>query len=186
MDRGAPPGYVESTEEALASAAAFDDYVRAKGSALLAAALTPRFVPTCTPELLGGLGALAGERGLRVQSHISESYDQVAAVEALHPGGGGDAALFDAAGLLCDKVCVEGRPMHHPPHTHPPTHPPPMHHPPPPTHHRPPTTAHPPTHPPTTHASPTTAHPPPPTHHRPPTHPPTHPPHPPAAAGTRL
>ena len=47
--------------------------------------LTPRFVPSCTVELLKGLGDLAAETGAAVQSHISESLDEVAFAKALHP-----------------------------------------------------------------------------------------------------
>lgn len=35
--------------------------------------ITPRFIPSCTNELLSGLGALAAETGVRVQTHCSES-----------------------------------------------------------------------------------------------------------------
>ena len=47
--------------------------------------ITPRFVPSCTPELLHGLGKLAAAYGVPVQSHISESLDEVAFTKALHP-----------------------------------------------------------------------------------------------------
>lgn len=40
---------------------------------LVAAAITPRFVPACTDACLEGLGRLAAETGVRVQSHVSES-----------------------------------------------------------------------------------------------------------------
>lgn len=53
-----------------------------------------------------GLGALAARYpDALVQSHISESHDAVAFVEALHPEvGGRDAQLFHNAGLLNDRV----------------------------------------------------------------------------------
>ena len=35
--------------------------------------LTPRFTPSCTDELMSWLGKLAAERGLYVQSHLSEN-----------------------------------------------------------------------------------------------------------------
>jgi guanine deaminase len=35
--------------------------------------ITPRFIPSCTDELLRGLGKLAGETGLPVQTHCSET-----------------------------------------------------------------------------------------------------------------
>ena len=47
--------------------------------------LTPRFTPSCTNELMAWLGALAEERGLYVQSHLSENGDEIAFVKELHP-----------------------------------------------------------------------------------------------------
>ena len=47
--------------------------------------ITPRFVPSCTLELLKGLGDLASEKKVVIQSHISESLDEVAFCKALHP-----------------------------------------------------------------------------------------------------
>lgn len=39
--------------------------------------ITPRFVPTCSGELLTGLVEIAREKGLRMQSHMCEGIDQV-------------------------------------------------------------------------------------------------------------
>ncbi len=47
--------------------------------------LTPRFTPSCTDELMAWLGALAEERGLFVQSHLSENEAEIAWVSELHP-----------------------------------------------------------------------------------------------------
>ncbi len=47
--------------------------------------LTPRFTPTCTNELMAWLGALAAERELYVQSHLSENTGEIAWVRELHP-----------------------------------------------------------------------------------------------------
>ena len=58
---------------------------RAKKSSRLEPVITPRFVPSCTLELMHGLGSLAAETGAAVQSHISESLDEVAFAKALHP-----------------------------------------------------------------------------------------------------
>jgi len=62
--------------------------------------ITPRFVPTCSPELLAGLGKLAAEHKAYVTTHGAESLDEVAYVEALHPGEGNDTAILDKHGLL--------------------------------------------------------------------------------------
>lgn len=40
---------------------------------LVKSVITPRFIPSCTDELLQGLGALAAETGCHVQTHCSES-----------------------------------------------------------------------------------------------------------------
>ena len=47
--------------------------------------VTPRFVPSCTPALLQGLGRIAQRSACHVQSHISESLDNDAFVAQLHP-----------------------------------------------------------------------------------------------------
>ena len=47
--------------------------------------LTPRFTPSCTDDLMAWLGRLAEERGLYVQSHLSENGGEIALVKELHP-----------------------------------------------------------------------------------------------------
>ncbi len=47
--------------------------------------LTPRFTPSCSDELMGWLGALAAERNLYVQSHLSENMREIELVRELHP-----------------------------------------------------------------------------------------------------
>ena len=43
------------------------------GRDLVQPVITPRFIPACTDELLAGLGRLASETGVRIQTHCSES-----------------------------------------------------------------------------------------------------------------
>lgn len=57
--------------------------------------LTPRFVPTCTDELLTGLGNISNTQGVRVQSHLAEAKDQVEWVRAER--GMEDIDVFDKA-----------------------------------------------------------------------------------------
>jgi guanine deaminase len=55
---------------------AFIGYVRSmpgNESGLILPVITPRFIPSCTDELLTGLGRLARETGCHVQTHCSES-----------------------------------------------------------------------------------------------------------------
>ena len=60
-------------------------WCRGLNTALVHPVVTPRFVPSCTPALLQGLGAIAQRSACHVQSHISESLDNDAFVAQLHP-----------------------------------------------------------------------------------------------------
>ncbi|KAF8551677.1 Metallo-dependent hydrolase [Imleria badia] len=83
MDKSSRPTYQESSvEESCKSAeefihrcraitAAFDSHQR-----LVEPVVTPRFVPTCSNELLGELGKLSQRESTRIQSHLAESFDE--------------------------------------------------------------------------------------------------------------
>lgn len=63
--------------------------------------LTPRFIPSCSDELMKGLGRLAAEKKLRVQSHLSENPSEIAWVKELVPASDCYAnayELFDTMG----------------------------------------------------------------------------------------
>ena len=45
--------------------------------------ITPRFVPSCTPEMLRACGELAAKYQMPVQSHLSENKDEIALVRTL-------------------------------------------------------------------------------------------------------
>ncbi|EKM49485.1 uncharacterized protein PHACADRAFT_264989 [Phanerochaete carnosa HHB-10118-sp] len=109
MDKNSRPTYVEmSAERALSAAASFVDKCRSLESAmdpherLIEPVLTPRFVPTCSEELLVGLGRLSEERGLRVQSHMAEALDQVEWVR--QERGLEDIDVFEQSGLLTSRT----------------------------------------------------------------------------------
>jgi len=48
-------------------------YLANAGEGRVLPAITPRFIPSCTDELLAGLGELAAKHGCHVQTHCSES-----------------------------------------------------------------------------------------------------------------
>lgn len=62
--------------------------------------ITPRFVPTCTPELMKGLGDLAINYGLPVQSHLSENTSEVEWVRELHPESKDYASVYNEYNLF--------------------------------------------------------------------------------------
>lgn len=63
--------------------------------------ITPRFLPSCTDEVLVGLGKLAAQYNLPIQSHCSESDWENGYALATH--GKRDATVLDEFGLLTDK-----------------------------------------------------------------------------------
>ncbi|MBQ1281349.1 MAG: amidohydrolase family protein, partial [Oscillospiraceae bacterium] len=83
MDRNGGENLQESTEESKRETIRWLDacnrFKRVKP------VLTPRFTPSCTDELMAFLGKLAAERGLYVQSHLSETKDEIAWVRELCP-----------------------------------------------------------------------------------------------------
>ncbi|KAL4167184.1 hypothetical protein KRP22_012670 [Phytophthora ramorum] len=105
MDRNAPESYKLSTANSLQDAEDFIQYALDKQNELVKPVVTPRFVPTCSLQLLKGLGELAHKYEVHVQSHIAESMDEEAFVESLHPGRR-DTELFGDAGLLTDRSCM--------------------------------------------------------------------------------
>lgn len=64
--------------------------------------ITPRFAPSCTPQLLKGLGKLAEKYVLPVQSHLSENPQEVEWVAELFPKSLNYADVYDQYGLLGD------------------------------------------------------------------------------------
>jgi guanine deaminase len=89
-----------SADEGVAGTRAVIDRIAALAGdgGLVQPIITPRFIPTCTDELLAGLGQLAAETGVRVQSHVSESDWEHGHV--LDRCGRSDAAALDSFGLM--------------------------------------------------------------------------------------
>lgn len=106
--RQCPPYYRDASAEiAIAETRAFIDYVRSmpgNGSGLVRPVITPRFIPSCSDELLRGLGALTRETGCHVQTHCSESDWEHAYV--LERCGKTDTAALDGFGLLSRRTVL--------------------------------------------------------------------------------
>lgn len=68
--------------------------------------ITPRFVPSCSIELMTGLGALAKKYNVPVQSHLSENTGEISFVKELHPDCENYACVYDSAGLFGDVPTI--------------------------------------------------------------------------------
>ena len=62
--------------------------------------ITPRFAPSCTPELMDSLGVLRRKYGLFVQSHLSENPDEVEWVRKICPEGDFYGDVYHKHGLF--------------------------------------------------------------------------------------
>lgn len=78
----------ESASESLAASRNFVQRCQEIGAnlpefhRLVEPVLTPRFVPTCTDELLAGLAEISETGKIKIQSHLAEAKDQVEWVRA--------------------------------------------------------------------------------------------------------
>lgn len=69
-------------------------------------AIMPRFIPTCTSEVLDGIGKLAAKYNLPIHSHISEDIGEMEIVRARYPEYQNDGEVYDHFGLYDDKTIM--------------------------------------------------------------------------------
>jgi guanine deaminase len=101
MDRNASADLCEvSAESSLAATRTWIQEVAARGYRHTEALLTPRFIPSCSDELMAGLAVIQQETGLGVQSHLSENPREVAWVRELRPGSVSYAGAYLDSRLL--------------------------------------------------------------------------------------
>ncbi|NLW39894.1 MAG: guanine deaminase [Tissierellia bacterium] len=99
MDRNTPPELCEDTEKSLLDTEEIILEYKDK-SPLVKPIITPRFVPTCSKELMEGLGKLAIKYNVAVQSHLSENRDEVDWVKNLHPDLEDYASVYNVYNLF--------------------------------------------------------------------------------------
>lgn len=103
-DPAIPPGLRESTAASLAESDALADRWHGAAGGRLRYAYAPRFVLSCTDELLTEVGRRAAARGLGIHTHASENRGEIAAVTARY-GKRNLAALHDL-GLLGPRTGI--------------------------------------------------------------------------------
>jgi len=106
MNRNCPPGLMESVDEMVKG---YEEVIKESSSLPLSPStlqplvrpiVTPRFVPSCTPEMLRACGELAAKFQLPVQSHLSENKDEIAWVQELEPESTSYGDAYDRYGLF--------------------------------------------------------------------------------------
>jgi len=83
MNRNCPDYLCNTTADAIRDTRALAE--KLQDNPLVHAIVTPRFVPSCTDDMLQEMGQMAQELQLPVQSHLSENMSEIAWVHELHP-----------------------------------------------------------------------------------------------------
>ena len=105
MNRNCPEALCRSVEDAVRdNEALIAEY--AKPDALVSPIITPRFVPSCTPEMLQACGELAHKYNLPVQSHLSENRNEIAWVQDLEPESRYYGDAYRRYGLFGDTPTI--------------------------------------------------------------------------------
>lgn len=85
MDRNSPDYLREETEESVNETISWLEEVQKKQYQHTRPILTPRFIPSCTDELMHKLKDIQVKYQIPVQSHLSENYGEIAWVQELCP-----------------------------------------------------------------------------------------------------
>lgn len=101
MDRNAPDSLrEESAETSSAETVKWLEEARENGFENIKPIITPRFVPSCTDELMEKLSAIRKEWDLPVQSHLSENMGEVSFVKELEPWSAFYGDVYEHFGLF--------------------------------------------------------------------------------------
>lgn len=109
MNRNCPDYLSNTAEEVVENTRRLIHHLQ--GNPLVHPIVTPRFVPSCSDEMLDALGTLAVENNIPVQSHLSENTSEIAWVKELEPESAnyGDAyyrhGLFGQTPTLMAHCC---------------------------------------------------------------------------------
>lgn len=98
MNRNCPTELSNTTQEAISGTLSVLEHTATMP--LVDAIVTPRFVPSCTPDMLAAMGQLAAEKQLPVQSHLSENRSEIAWVKQLDPEASCYADAYRRFGLF--------------------------------------------------------------------------------------
>ena len=98
MDKASPEYLCETMEDSLRETEAFLE--RYSGNRMSKPIITPRFAPTCSQELLNGLGVLSKKYGAGLQTHLVESIWEAKQACLDFPEVSCDTEIYEKAGLM--------------------------------------------------------------------------------------
>ena len=98
MDQNSPDYYIEDTYKSIEDTERF--ILEHNHIDRVKPIITPRFAPTCSEELLMGLGKLVEKYNLAMQTHLVESIAEAAWAKELFPQYLSDGDIYDKCNLL--------------------------------------------------------------------------------------
>ena len=99
MNRNCPPELSETVEDMIeGNEALIAEFYNP--DALVRPIITPRFVPSCTPEMLQACGNLAAKYQMPVQSHLSENISEIELVQNLEKESSNYGDAYNRYGLF--------------------------------------------------------------------------------------
>ena len=100
MDRNVPEYYCETAEQSLEDTITFVEGALAEEYERTMPIITPRFTVSCSRKLMQGLGEIAKEYNLPVQSHLSENLTEIRMVQELEPDASFYGETYEKTGLF--------------------------------------------------------------------------------------
>ena len=105
MDRNSQDYLTEDTKQSLIDTEEIlNEYIGK--SELVKPIITPRFVPTSTPELLEELGKMAIKYNVPIQSHLNENRDEILWVKELFPESKNYASVYEKYNLFGETKAI--------------------------------------------------------------------------------
>ena len=102
MDRGAPPGLLDTAERGYRESKELLGRWHGRGRQVYA--ITPRFALTSTAAQLDAAGALLREHpDAYLQTHLAENHDEIATARRLYPEASSYTDIYDRFGLLGER-----------------------------------------------------------------------------------
>jgi len=104
MNQNAPDYLIKDTPILLRDSEELIEKWEGHDNGRLRYVLTPRFAPSCSFDLLQGIGKIAKKRGVHIQSHLAESKAEIATVMDIFPDLENYTDVYFKAGLLTEKT----------------------------------------------------------------------------------
>jgi guanine deaminase len=106
MDREAPEALRENTEISLHESEELCRVWHGRDDGRLRYAFTPRFAPSCSRELMAGVGRLARTYDAFIQTHLAENLQELEWVGSLFPEAASYTDVYHRSGLLGPRTLL--------------------------------------------------------------------------------